>query len=145
MDITQRICEASDALLMIKEGCLVDYIKSWEDNLPKVNIMKMVSEIKSGLHCGLSEAYSIYKAEQSSQEKFLEIGDNITLAQRGGNWELYLRHDGFWIRSARLATSLEALCTESSMFHPICYIYIQLTRGQNSHRRRQSGQGYQTV
>ena len=121
MPITQRICEASDALLMIKEGCLIDYVKSWGDSLPKVNLKERITEIKNGLGCGLSEAYRIYQAEQTSQERFLEIGDKITLVNRKGNWELYLKHEGFWIRSARLATNLDSLCTESSMFHPISF------------------------
>ena len=121
MPITQRICEPSDALLMIKEGCLVDYVMSCGDNLPKVNLKERIIEINKGLGCGLSEAFKIYQAEQTSQERFLEIGDKITLVNRKGNWELYLKHEGFWIRSARLATSLDSLCTESSMFQPISF------------------------
>ena len=121
MPITQRICEPSDALLMIKEGCLVDYVMSWGDNLPTVNLKERIIEINKGLGCVLSEAFKIYQAEQTSQERVLEIGDKITLVNRKGNWELYLKHEGFWIRSARLATSLDSLCTESSMFQPISF------------------------
>lgn len=118
MPITQRICEASDALLMIKEGSLVDYVKSWGDTIPKANLKERITEINKGLGCELSEAYKIYQIEQTFQERFLEIGDKITLVQRKGDGELYLKHEEFWIRSARLATSLDALCTESSMFQP---------------------------
>ena len=118
MPITQRICEASDALLMIKEDCLVDYVKSWGDSFPKVNLKERITEINKGLGCGLFEAYKIYRTEQTVQERSLEIGDKITLVNRNGNWELYLKHEDFWIRSARLATSLDSLCTESSMFQP---------------------------
>lgn len=107
MSITQRICEASDALLMIKEGCLVDYVRSWEER---------TIEIHKGLNCKLSEALMISLAEQPSQERFLEIGDKITLVQHCGNWELYLKHEGFWIRSSRSAKNLDSLCTENSMF-----------------------------
>lgn len=106
---------------MIKEGCLVDYVMSWGDNLPTVNLKERIIEINKGLGCVLSEAFKIYQAEQTSQERFLEIGDKITLVNRKGNWELYLKHEGFWIRSARLATSLDSLCTESSMFQPISF------------------------
>ena len=63
MPITQRICEPSDALLMIKEGCLVDYVMSWGDNLPTVNLKERIIEINKGLGCGLSEAFKIYQAE----------------------------------------------------------------------------------
>lgn len=69
MPITQRICEPSDALLMIKEGCLVDYVMSWGDNLPTVNLKERIIEINKGLGCGLSEAFKIYQAEQTSQER----------------------------------------------------------------------------
>ena len=59
MPITQRICEASDALLMIKEGSLVDYVKSWGDTIPKANLKERITEINKGLGCELSEAYKI--------------------------------------------------------------------------------------
>ena len=118
MPVTQRICEASDALLMIREGCLVDYIKSWEDPLPQINPVKRVQEIKNGLNCGFGEAFRIYREEQSHQEKRLEIGDKITLVKLNGTWKLYLNYNGIWVRSARSATTLESLCTEECMFQP---------------------------
>ena len=54
---------------MIKEGCLVDYVMSWGDNLPTVNLKERIIEINKGLGCGLSEAFKIYQAEQTSQER----------------------------------------------------------------------------
>lgn len=119
MPISQRICEKSDALLLMKEGGLADYVRSFGDSSTPISVRDKLLEIKKGLSCSAIETFRIFSETRTYKEKHLEIGDKITLVQRNGKWELYLKHNDIMVRVGRDAADLEALCNEGYLFQPI--------------------------
>ena len=98
---TIRICEESDARLMIREGCLCDYVNMWCDKFPQRAMdvrgkFFLIRDIKYELSCTLLESKGVVDSLGSNYSVLadsvvFEIGNNVRIEKTGGILRLYIR------------------------------------------------------
>ena len=94
---TIRICEETDARIMLKDGSFQDYLQMWFDRIPKQKRPKPV-ELRPWFNCGtLREVLQVYS--EYMDEIRLEIGGK-TLFRRmlGDSWSLYVKVGDLWVK-----------------------------------------------
>ena len=96
--VTIRICEESDAKLMLKDGTFKDYLQLWCDQFPQQGLGKLhqIKEIKDHYGCGLREAKQIADSAGLVDTVRFEIGDNLRLEKRSGGFQLYRKSASAW-------------------------------------------------
>ena len=96
--ITIRICEESDAKLMLKDGTFKDYLQLWCDQFPGQGLGKLqqIKEITAHCGCGLREAKQLADSVDLVDTVRFEIGDNLRLEKRSGGLQLYRKTASAW-------------------------------------------------
>lgn len=93
---TIRICEETEARIMLKDGSFQDYLQMWFDRIPKRKRPKPV-EIRRYFNCGtLREVVQIYS--EFMDEIHLEIGGKALFKRmHGDSWSLYVKVGNLWL------------------------------------------------
>ncbi len=93
---TIRICEETDARIMLKDGSFQDYLQMWFDRIPKRKRPKPV-EIRRYFNCDtLREVVQIYS--EYMDEIHLEIGGKVLFKRMlGDSWSLYVKVGNLWL------------------------------------------------
>ena len=113
-----RICNESEARLMVQDGSFLDYLRHWDEQFPQTRGMEWISRF----------GYSIMKVEGSGLNKkeyfdfckvchidntvLFEIGESIILKKEDGMWSPSQKIDNIWVCdwcSPNLETILEFL------------------------------------
>ena len=83
---TFRICEETDAKLMLKDSSFEGYLKMWLDRFPNLggSALQKIKEIKEEHGYGFKEAKDIYFVICRKDVVCFEIGDKIKIVSQCG-------------------------------------------------------------
>ena len=95
---TIRICEESDAKLMLKDGSFEGYLQLWLDRFPNARgPLERIKEIKEKYGYGLREAKAIFDTlwRDTGEGVCFEIGNRFRIQKRGST-ELSFKEGTEW-------------------------------------------------
>lgn len=92
---TIRICETSDAKLMLQDGSFKDYLLSWSDRFPQQGRLKQIKDYQRITGGTLQEAFRL--TTYATDEVHFEIGDKVVVKKSFGNLDLFLKCGSLWI------------------------------------------------
>ena len=95
---TIRICEMSEARLMIKDGSFKDYVQGWSDLFPQKQKLQTIKELHAKHGLGLKDALLVSQAMGIDEDVFFEIGDRHCLRKRNDKIEPFQRVGEEWVR-----------------------------------------------
>ena len=121
---TIRICEESEARLMIREGTFIDYVMMWSEKFPQkktdaTSKLCLIRDLKLDLGCKLLEAKLVVDSLGSNytllaESVIFEIGDRVRIEKAGGVHYLFTKVNGEW-RKGKM-TWLESEDHDSYLF-----------------------------
>ena len=128
---TIRICEESDALLMIREGCLKEYVNMWSAQYPQNHLIPQMRELHSKYGIGLSDARIVARAMGAEEDVIFEIGENVQIKKKNDSLIVYHKKGDIWvpidggidvfdsedILSNKSNLSVISLCDEDRILH----------------------------
>ena len=106
-----RICEESEARLMIQEGCFSDYVKMWSGEYPQEAFHLFL--VRGCSKYGLSLLESVRILRESDPILF-EVGDKVLFKKQGNCIKLYQKVGNFWILKEGIG--LENIASEDVLF-----------------------------
>lgn len=128
---TIRICEESEARLMVKEGFLKEYINMWSAQFPQKMMLYQVKELKSKYGLCLRDAHKLANVIGADEEVILEVGDNVLLRKRNDGLAIFQKMGEFWVMvgenldvfdseeilSSNTLPLLTSICEENKILH----------------------------
>jgi len=103
---TIRICEESEARLLLREGTLMDYVNMWSEIFPQkdMNIrgrLLLIRDISNDLGCKLLEAKQLIDSlgndyPQLADSVIFEVGSYVRITKAGNVLSLYVKHKKEW-------------------------------------------------
>ena len=103
---TIRICEESEARLLLREGTLMDYVMMWSEKFPQKKTdarskFCLIRDVKLDLGCKLLEAKLVVDSLGSNytvlaDSVIFEIGDCVKIEKAGGVHYLFIKLGGEW-------------------------------------------------
>ena len=103
---TIRICEESEARLLLREGTLMDYVKMWSEKFPQkdMNIrgrLLLIRDISNDLGCKLLEAKQLIDSlgndyPQLADSVIFEVGSYVRITKAGNVLSLYVKRKKEW-------------------------------------------------
>ena len=95
---TIRICEESEARLMIKDGSFKEYVQGWSNRFPQKLRVKTAKEIHERFGLGLMDALCVAQSMGVDEDVFLEIGDKVCLRKRNNSIDVFQKEDTIWVK-----------------------------------------------
>ncbi len=117
--ITIRICEESDARLMIKEGCFKEYVNMWIAHFPQRKLISQIKELHSKYGLGLFDARMVARAKGADEDVILEVGDNVLLRKKNDSLAIFQKIGDIWVK---VDENLDICDSENNLFsntHPL--------------------------
>ena len=103
---TIRICEESEARLLLREGTLMNYVMMWSEKFPQKKTdarskFCLIRDVKLDLGCKLLEAKLVVDSLGSNytvlaDSVIFEIGDCVKIEKSGGVHYLFIKLGGEW-------------------------------------------------
>ena len=103
---TIRICEESEARLLLREGTLMDYVNMWSEIFPQkdMNIrgrLLLIRDISNDLGCKLLEAKQLIDSlgndyPQLADSVIFEVGSYVRITKAGNVLSLYVKRKKEW-------------------------------------------------
>ena len=103
---TIRICEESEARLLLREGTLMDYVNMWSEKFPQkdMNIkgkLLLIRDISNDLGCKLLEAKQLIDSlgddyPQLADSVIFEVGNNVRITKAGNILSLSVKRKKEW-------------------------------------------------
>lgn len=103
---TIRICEESEARLLLREGTLMDYVNMWSEKFPQkdMNIrgrLLLIRDISNDLGCKLLEAKQLIDSlgndyPQLADSVIFEVGSYVRITKAGNVLSLYVKRKKEW-------------------------------------------------
>ena len=103
---TIRICEESEARLLLREGTLMDYVNMWSEKFPQkdMNIkgkLLLIRDISNDLGCKLLEAKQLIDSlgddyPQLADSVIFEVGNNVRITKAGNILSLSVKRNKEW-------------------------------------------------
>lgn len=129
--ITIRICEESDARLMIKEGCFKEYVNMWIAHFPQRKLISQIKELHSKYGLGLFDANMVARAKGADEDVILEVGDNVLLRKKNDSLAIFQKIGDIWVKVdenldifdsedilfSNTHTLLTSICEENKILH----------------------------
>ena len=125
-----RICEESDARLMIRDGIFKDYVREWCDRFPQRPKLQTVRELHDRHGLVLKDALLAARSMGTDEEVFLEVGDRVRIRKRNDKVELFRKVGTVWARAVEGMDALDSagvfddgrktvisLCTEEELLN----------------------------
>lgn len=95
---TIRICEESEARLMIREGCFKEYVNMWSAQFPQQKLITQIKELHSKYGLGLFNARMVARAMGADEDVLLEVGENVLLKKRNDSLDVFHKVGDFWVQ-----------------------------------------------
>ncbi|MBQ8071883.1 MAG: hypothetical protein IJ202_13695 [Bacteroidales bacterium] len=120
-----RICEESEARLMIREGSFTQYFEKWSGLFPQRTRLSRIRELHSKCGMGLSDALNFTKATETEDDEVrFTVGEKVLIRKKNGKKEVYRKKGDFWIirKEGLRAFDSEDIFTDSPLLDiiPIC-------------------------
>lgn len=127
---TIRICEESEARLMIGEGSFRDYVQKWSERFPQKPKFQTIKEIHDRQGYGLRDAMLLSRAMGIDDGVFFEVGEKVCLRKMNDNLAVFRKVGTIWVKTAEGMDALDsaglfddsfrvglALCTEADLLN----------------------------
>lgn len=150
---TIRICEESEARLMIKDGSFKEYVQGWSDRFPQKQKLQTIKGLHDKHGLGLRDAMLVSQSMGVDEDVIFEIGDKVCLRKRNNNIDVFQKVDTMWVRhkdgmnafdSTELFDSSRraeiSLCTEENLLNKKSI--EELAHSIEAHLRHYRGTGY---
>ena len=105
-----RICEESEARLMIRDGSLRDYVKMWSARFPQETLLSKVTGLRDKYNMDLKESLSLARSRAENERVLLEIGDKVTIKKINDKEDVYVKTGDVWVKNPE---GLKALDSET--------------------------------
>lgn len=95
---TIRICEESEARLMIKDGSFMEYVQRWSDRFPQKQKLQTVKGLHDKHGLGLKDAMLVSQSMGVDEDVIFEIGDKVCLRKRNNSIDVFQKVDTIWVK-----------------------------------------------
>ena len=123
---TIRICERSEALLMLRDGTFKDFLQMWSDQFPQKGKLQRIKDLKEDFGIGLREAKDMIDRIDSTcpnQEVWFEVGDTLLFRKVNNYLRWYLKVEGTWVSKGEVTENL----TEKDFFPKESTVFVICT------------------
>ena len=103
-----RICEESEARLMIRDGSLRDYVKMWSARFPQETLLSKVTGLRDKYNMDLKESLSLARSRAENERVLLEIGDKLTVKKINDKEEVYVKTGDIWVKAPEGLKALDS-------------------------------------
>ena len=99
-----RICNESEARLMVQDGSFLDYLRHWDEQFPQTGGMEWLTRFGYSLFnlegSGLDgkDYLALHKVRHIDNTVLFEIGENIILKKERNCWSLFHNVDNIWVQ-----------------------------------------------
>lgn len=94
---TIRICEESEARLMIRDGSFMEYVNMWSGRFPQRTLFCHIKELKSKYGFGLHDARLVADAMGAEEDVCFEVGASVLLKKRNDKIDVYRKMGNIWV------------------------------------------------
>ena len=94
---TIRICEESEARLMIRDGSFREYVDMWSAQFPQKSAMTLIKDAHFKYGLNLGDSRTMAEAQGAYRDICFEVGDRVILKKRNDKIEVYRRVGEIWI------------------------------------------------
>ena len=94
---TIRICEESEARLLIRGGVFKDYVDMWSARFPQAKPLQRIKELQTSLGVSARDAMTMAVAAGVHDSVFFEVGGRVVIRKRHDNFEVYRKVGGVWV------------------------------------------------
>lgn len=117
--ISIRICEESEARLMIREGCFKEYVNMWSVQFPQRKLISQIKELHSKYGLGLLDAHKIARAMGADEDVILEVGDNVLIRKKNDGLAIFQQIGEIWVKVDENLDVFDSEDILSSNTHPL--------------------------
>ena len=126
-----RICEESEARLMIRDGSFKEYVSSWCAQFPQSGVLPRIKDIYSNHGIRLSEARGMAVAMGNEEGVVLEVGSQVRIRKLNDSLTVFYLINDIWVQaeggmdafdseeilSGGPTSSLTPICEENRILH----------------------------
>ena len=117
---TIRICEESDARLMMRDGSFLGFVEAWSNRFPQMKTLEMIRAVKAKYGITMIDSLNLAKEIGLDDMIVFDIGDMTAVRKRHNHFEVFRKDNGVW---RRVSEGLGALETEEVFDRPLPYAY----------------------
>ena len=117
---TIRICEESDARLMMRDGSFLGFVEAWSNRFPQMKTLEMIRAVKAKYGISLIDSLLLAKEMGLDDMVVFEIGDFTAVRKWHNDFEVFRKDNGVW---RRVSGGLGALETEEVFDKPLPYAF----------------------
>ena len=97
--VTIRICEESEARMMIREGCFKEYVNMWSSQFPQRQLFPQINELHSKYGLGFFDARMMARAMGAEEDVILEVGEDMLIKKKNNRHFVYHKLGDIWVRT----------------------------------------------
>lgn len=96
MMTTIRICEESDARVMMRDGTFIGYVEAWAERFPQITRTERVHAYRDRYGFSLKDAFHLAVDKANDEKVVLEIGDRTAVRKFNNTLEVLRKDNGEW-------------------------------------------------
>ena len=110
-----RICEESEARLMIRDGSFSEFVKLWSKSFKQEGVREVILRMRNVFgYYGLKEAVDASELFGIGETILLEVGNNMVLRKRFNALSLFQKVGNIWVRKDY---ELDSICSGEAFFN----------------------------
>lgn len=94
---TIRICEESEARLLIRDGAFKDYVNTWSSRFPQTKPLPRIKEIHDSFGLPLKDAKVVADAAGLHDSVIFEVGGSVAIRKHHDDHEVYRKVGNIWV------------------------------------------------
>ena len=112
-----RICEESEARLMIRDGSFQKYVNMWCEQFPQKNLLTVLLRMRKEYgYQNLKEAKDTSELLGIGETILLEVGENIVFRKRFNILSLYQKIGNIWVKKNGRQEGVFSVVSEEALF-----------------------------
>lgn len=112
-----RICEESEARLMIRDGSFQQFVNMWCERFPQKNLITVLLRMRKEYgYQNLKEAKDASELLGIGETILLEVGENVVFRKRFNILSLYQKMGNIWVKRNGQQESVISVVTEEELF-----------------------------
>lgn len=112
-----RICEESEARLMIRDGSFQQFVNKWCERFPQKNLITVLLRMRKEYgYQNLKEAKDASELLAIGETILLEVGENVVFRKRFNILSLYQKMGNIWVKRNGQQESVISVVTEEELF-----------------------------
>jgi len=112
-----RICEESEARLMIRDGSFQQYVNMWCERFPQKNLLTVLLRMRKEYgYQNLREAKDTSELFGIGETILLEVGENVVFRKRFNVLSLYQKIGNIWVKKNDRQEGVFSVVSEEALF-----------------------------